>query len=217
MSQFYNTEEFYNETLNLYDLFEPQLNKEGFTKDIASKVFKVASLPLWDAYILFLFGKKIPRGGVYVEIGSRIGGSLLLISEATKNLDIKLIGVEDFSCGRGENLEEEQRRELFKTVEFIQNIGIIEDSSDNVIEKIPTADLVFIDGDHKYTQCVKDFKNYWNKVKEGGYLIGHDFNFNKPSDTDDHSDVVRAALEVFNEYNLLKPQNSSVFVVNKEK
>ncbi len=35
-------------------------------------------------------------------------------------------------------------------------------------------DLIFIDGDHRYKQVLKDIDNYLPKVKKGGIISGHD-------------------------------------------
>jgi hypothetical protein len=36
-------------------------------------------------------------------------------------------------------------------------------------------DFVYIDGNHKYDFVKKDIEVYWNKLKKGGVLAGHDF------------------------------------------
>ena len=38
------------------------------------------------------------------------------------------------------------------------------------------ADLVFIDGDHRYEPCKQDIKRYRPLVRKGGILAGHDYN-----------------------------------------
>ena len=38
-------------------------------------------------------------------------------------------------------------------------------------------DFVYIDGNHQYEFVKRDIKNYWQKLKKGGVLIGHDFTF----------------------------------------
>ena len=42
-------------------------------------------------------------------------------------------------------------------------------------DKISKFDFIFIDGDHRYSQVVKDVRNSYNVLKPGGILAGHDF------------------------------------------
>jgi hypothetical protein len=46
--------------------------------------------------------------------------------------------------------------------------------SDKAIKDIPIVDFVYIDGNHKYKFVKKDVFLYWEKVKSGGILSGHD-------------------------------------------
>jgi hypothetical protein len=39
-----------------------------------------------------------------------------------------------------------------------------------------SLDFVFIDGDHSYKGVYQDCDNFYNKVKDGGILSGHDWN-----------------------------------------
>jgi len=48
------------------------------------------------------------------------------------------------------------------SVEFVQTL---EDES---------LDFIFIDGDHSYEGALRDFKNFYPKVKRGGIFAGHD-------------------------------------------
>lgn len=39
-------------------------------------------------------------------------------------------------------------------------------------------DIIYIDGDHSYDGVKKDLRNAFNKVKNGGYIMGHDYDIN---------------------------------------
>jgi predicted O-methyltransferase YrrM len=58
-------------------------------------------------------------------------------------------------------------------VEFIQA------SSEEVFDQFADnyLDYVFIDGEHSYESVAKDIKNYYNKVKTGGIIAGHDYSW----------------------------------------
>lgn len=50
--------------------------------------------------------------------------------------------------------------------------------SQDVTNEIPdnSLDFAYIDGSHKHHEVLADCKLYWEKVKPGGLLCGHDFN-----------------------------------------
>jgi len=60
---------------------------------------------------------------------------------------------------------------------FKDKVVFINQRSENAVKSIPPVlDFVYIDGDHSYDGVKSDFFNYFNKVKPGGYIGGHDFN-----------------------------------------
>jgi len=67
-----------------------------------------------------------------------------------------------------------------KVVEFAgSRANVVRQSSLEAAEKFPdgSMDFVFIDADHSYEGCRKDIYAWKPKVKKGGYLCGHDYNF----------------------------------------
>jgi predicted O-methyltransferase YrrM len=55
-------------------------------------------------------------------------------------------------------------------------------------------DFIFIDGDHSYDQCKADILNYWQFIKPGGLLSGH--NYHKDPTTA-HPGVHESVDEIF--------------------
>jgi len=49
-------------------------------------------------------------------------------------------------------------------------------------------DFVFIDADHRYKSVLADIKAWMPKVRNGGYITGHDC---------EHPEVKRALIEIF--------------------
>jgi len=44
------------------------------------------------------------------------------------------------------------------------------------IKDIPNnVDFIYIDGNHDYAYCLSDIEQYYNKLKPGGVIAGHDF------------------------------------------
>jgi len=71
-------------------------------------------------------------------------------------------------------------------VEFIRKFSI--DASVG-IEKL---DFVYIDGNHTYDFVKEDIQTYWNKLKKGGVLAGHDI---ENGEYEDNNGVVDAVME----------------------
>lgn len=72
----------------------------------------------------------------------------------------------------------------------------------------PLADVVFIDAGHDFESCMADIALWWQLVRPGGYLTGHDYQHKFPG-------VMRAVAKAFP---LLRVAvcPDSVWVVQKE-
>ncbi len=77
------------------------------------------------------------------------------------------------------------------------NVEFIYESSEKAKDKIKEeVDFVYIDGGHDYENVKRDLNNYYEKVKLGGVLGGHDIaNGNGDSKRLDCNGVVRAVCE----------------------
>lgn len=70
---------------------------------------------------------------------------------------------------------------------YKKSIMFLYQKSEDAVTSIPAGlDFVYIDGNHDYPFVKKDILLYWEKVKKGGVLGGHDIN---------HSDVFKAVSE----------------------
>jgi len=193
----------YPEKLEIYKRNQKRFSKNGYTCLIAKQIIKIAWLDVWDTYHLFCYGKKIPDGGTYAEIGSYIGGSLLCVYKASRiaKVKINLIGIESII-----------RPPLLEYTKSIPCLKIINAKSDAARGKIKnnSIDLFFIDGSHDYEQVKRDISNYWPKLKIGGNLLGHDYSGHPL-----HRGIVQAAKETFGK-RLKRLENSRVFMVQKK-
>ena len=70
-------------------------------------------------------------------------------------------------------------------------VDILQGISHEIAKEIPdkSLDICFIDADHSYESVYKDIIAYFNKVKVGGILCGHDYNSGHPG-------VMRATHEL---------------------
>lgn len=91
------------------------------------------------------------------------------------------------------NLMKRRLKKYSNKLEFIKK-----DSSE-AIKHIPNnLDFVYIDGNHTYKYVKEDIKNYYPKLKNGGILAGHDFNYMDGSD----NGVIKAVVEFATKNNL---------------
>jgi len=194
----------FEQKMDIYKQYEKEFSKEGFSRSIATKILKIAWLTVWDAYYLFIYAKKIPRGGTYLEIKSWKGGTLLLVREAAKTArkSISFITI-------GANVDVK----FSQSTKNIPRMKIIQSNSTAAVGEIAdkSIDLLFLDGARSYEFVKLDIQNYWPKVKIGGIFLGHDYSEQKV-----HKGVVRATNEAFG-WNVKKLENSRTFLVNKQR
>lgn len=115
----------------------------------------------------------------WLEIGTHKGESTSLVASSGQVKNIVTIDVKDY-----------EKIDLFD--EFY-NIEFMLGSSDDLVNEFEdeSFDMIYIDGDHTYDQVCKDIDNYLPKVKNGGFIGGHDYH------PDAWPDVVRAVNERF--------------------
>lgn len=193
----------YSEKLKVFKRNAKVFAAEGFILPEVDRILKIAWLDVWDCFQLFRYAKQIPDGGIYLEIGSWFGGSMLCAFLATQvsGNSVNFIGI-DLRI----------HTELFTNTKIIPDVRFIKTSSDKAAKRIRnnSANLLFIDGAHDYEQVKKDIKNYWPKLKIGGNLLGHDYSRDPL-----HRGVVRAVKEAFGTRSK-RLVNSRVFMVQKK-
>ena len=158
--------------------------------------------PIGRPSLRTLRGKKDLVG---VEIGVDRGGNAESI---LKNLDIKTLYLIDpyyfynemrnLGCHTSEEQNIECETEAKKRLlPYEDKIVWIRDTSENAIDKIPDdVDFVYIDGNHRYEYVKKDIELYSKKVKNGGLIAGHDYDYidtKKAVDECIHGGFVRRA------------------------
>jgi len=57
--------------------------------------------------------------------------------------------------------------------------------------------MVYIDADHSYEAVKNDLNNAFLKVKNGGYIMGHDYEFNRQKTDNIHFFGVKQAVDEF--------------------
>lgn len=114
-----------------------------------------------------------------IEIGTYKGYNALSI---LKNLNISKIYLIDpyeyYDEYKGiTNLEGAWKIAHKDLCKWVNKIKWVKKSSKDALEDInEKVDFIYIDGNHAYEFVLKDLKDYWNKLKKGGIMAGHDIN-----------------------------------------
>jgi hypothetical protein len=157
---------------------------------------------------------------IVIQVGVWKGESLLQYLPIVKKNDGMIYAVDYFegnptATGEHGYAPENSDSIYSQFVNNIQSAGFsdyvvtIMGNSTEVHVNIPNgiADIVFIDGDHRYSIINQDISNYLPKVKVGGVMCGHDYNAayihgmeysEDEMETDTHLGVSRAVYEHFN-------------------
>ena len=132
--------------------------------------------------LLWLLGSVQARD--VLEIGCWIGTSTAALCLGAEKMNGRVTVIDTFDGG-GSCLGDWTNRMDVKK-DFIQNmtdigvrdmIEILHGTSDAMREFVPhrSQDLIFIDGDHRYSQVKRDIENYLPKLRFGGVICGHDY------------------------------------------
>lgn len=117
-----------------------------------------------------LFGDKPLIGA---EIGVYLADNSLSI---LRNLNIdKLYLIDPFEeCSKYGYYGKNYNTSKYKLREYTAQTVFIKEKSCECLNKIPMLDFCYIDGSHEYLDVFMDLSFYWNKIKPGGIIGGHD-------------------------------------------
>lgn len=193
-----------NRAREAYNYYKEEYLKVGFTTEIGEAIWPLYyAAHRFDALELFKTSiSSIPNNGNYCEIGSANGGSLLLVYLALK------------SIGKKANLVTIDYRlhlplvEVLKTTKATLIFGLSQEVHTYILDN--SLDLLLIDGGHEYEQVLSDITNYLPKVKIGGTVLLHDFDWlDNGNNKESHTGVVRAVLELTEPYEVTRLRYSS--------
>ena len=129
------------------------------------------------------FAKKYFRGEkiIAAEIGVFFGYNARDINRDLNLVKFYLIDpyekYEDYKNDGAYNLLEKAKKKAHKINNFKNNIWV-EEFSEKAIKKInEEIDFIYIDGNHEYEYIKKDLELYWNKIRKGGIMAGHDIQY----------------------------------------
>lgn len=113
------------------------------------------------------------------ELGVWYGETYFRVLEGAENLT--LIGVDNWDSKYPLTTRKDQTKNRKGVYEGARNFPgravIMEMDTAEAAEKIPdrSLDFVFIDADHSYEGCHRDIVNWLPKIKDIGWILGHDY------------------------------------------
>lgn len=122
--------------------------------------------------------------GIGAEIGVGTGPTTERLLSRFKSL--LWIGVDHFPAGfdlvDGDKMTEERQKAVRvkyaqKVSRFAPRLRHIDLPSVDAAKEIEdgSLDIVFIDGDHTYEGCKADIEAWFPKIRDGGWIAGHDY------------------------------------------
>jgi hypothetical protein len=134
----------------------------------------------------------LPKGLVVAELGVFEGEFSKIILDKCNPSELVLIDLwENVSIMSGDvdgnNIKRFNGLELYDNVlKLFENNDIVtihRDNTTSALSRYPDNyfDMIYIDADHSYSGCKKDLEISYRKIKNGGYIMGHDYeqNFKK--------------------------------------
>lgn len=116
-----------------------------------------------------------PNSGKVLEIGTAMGKSAVFMASLNPDIQVYTIdSLEGYEIHDGtEDKKEKNRKELKRNIASFPNITFVEGNSRSVAWKDP-LNLLFIDGNHKYSWVQNDFDRFSPFVVSGGIVLFHD-------------------------------------------
>lgn len=121
------------------------------------------------------------KNGIFVEIGTDSGVFSNFILENSCNSKLYCIDPYQKYLDYKDAINNLTGDELYQKVfgilknKYGERIKFIRKFSNDAVNFIPNEiDFLYIDGNHQYSYVLDDLKNYFDKVKKGGVIIGDD-------------------------------------------
>lgn len=122
------------------------------------------------------------RGEFSVELAA-CSPRLLVLVDCWRYQPEGYVDTGDFGTYRSANTEdsvqEANYQHVVKTFEAHPNVSIVRKFSEDACTSFKDEffDFVYIDANHGYAPCLTDIRIWYNKVKPGGWITGHDLSW----------------------------------------
>lgn len=162
----------------------------------------------WD-YNRTKFFNAIPKNLKIVEVGVHCGKNAYRIHNVCKPSHLYLVDPWDRvpsnisspgSCWGSVKEQQDNEKLVRSHFKDIKNVTILKNWSEEASKffKNEELDFVYIDGDHNYEAVLNDLKCWSMKIREGGFLGGHDYDSRPQHPPGD----IQLALETFLKENI---------------
>jgi cephalosporin hydroxylase len=175
-----------------------------------------AGLPkiLFDGPELPFFCREVDRikNGVIVEIGTHLGGTAAYGASIARNNGSHYHCIDPWDIPRwSDQSHYESFIKSMTELGLLDSITVYRTDSVSASHRFKNAsvDLIFIDSDHRYAAVRNDINAWWDKLKPGGVMIGHDYCV-----FEDYG-VIEAVKEMFGNPDEVSPGRSAIWKVTK--
>lgn len=149
----------------------------------------------------------VPKHSICVEIGVFEGTFSKQIQDIINPSKLYMIDLFSGICDSGnEDGNFVVKRDLNQCYnnlkEYVQdkpNLVLIKGNSMDILKSFEdnSVDMVYIDGDHSYEGCKRDLEISFQKVKSGGWIMGHDYEMNMRKTRNYYDFGVKKAVDEF--------------------
>jgi predicted O-methyltransferase YrrM len=156
----------------------------SYTETLGYKKSTVES-PLWaDSYKVTETIAKKCKVRTMAEIGVARGHHSAHLLEAIPSLKLYVIDPWDLFIDEHYTMWKQEKEAIkkiyYEVVKLLEPFGdrsiILKTTSEKAVKKInEPLDMIFIDADHTYESVKHDIGLWWDKVKDGGIVSGHDY------------------------------------------
>jgi glycosyltransferase involved in cell wall biosynthesis/predicted O-methyltransferase YrrM len=132
-----------------------------------------------ERLLLLELAQALPDKPVVVEIGSYLGASTCFWAEGVRAKDGIVYAVDPWTnLGMSEGEQDTYAMFLENTSPYRETIQPLRGFSAEIAPQFHQAiDLLFVDGDHSYEGARTDLENWLPKVKEGSWVVCHDYSW----------------------------------------
>lgn len=147
--------------------------------------------------------KEFPENTIIAEIGSYAGESIELFFKSGR---VKQVFAIDPWKGNYNYATSPQVSDFVLVEnafdERIKNKNVIKlkMAMKEAFDLLPELDVVYIDGNHAYNCVLEDIRLSLQKIKNGGIICGHDYNYQNPGVIQAVNEIFKRPDKVFSDY-----------------